>query len=129
MLGIDGRAGTFRPPTTYGPILAALRYCARLLLFEHALPAAYRRDARDPYEQFLRMHRRWLVDGRPTPFHYIDNLLAYALGAGKAVGGKPRVQWSADRATLIYRGERVALVELRRFVAEICTAAEEVLDA
>jgi hypothetical protein len=45
------------------------------------------------------------------------------------VGGKPQVQWSADRTTLIYRGERIALAELRRFVEEVCAAAEETLDA
>jgi hypothetical protein len=39
------------------------------------------------------------------------------------------VQWSADRTTLIYRGERIALVELRRFVEEVCVAVEETLDA
>jgi hypothetical protein len=33
---------------------------------------------------------------------YLDILLAYALGAGSEVGGKPRVQWPGDRQTLIY---------------------------
>jgi hypothetical protein len=56
VLGIEARGGTFRPPTTYGPILAALRYCGQLLLFEHALPAAHRRAIGDPCEQFLGVH-------------------------------------------------------------------------
>jgi hypothetical protein len=97
------------------------------LLFEHALPAARRRDVSDPCAQFLQVHHRWLVDGQPTPFHYIDNLLAYALGAGKDVGGKPSVTWSGDRQTLIYRGERLPLEQLRGFVSELLEAAEEVL--
>jgi hypothetical protein len=40
VLGIDGRKGCFRLPESYRPGLAALLYCARLLLFEHALLAA-----------------------------------------------------------------------------------------
>jgi hypothetical protein len=58
VLGVDARAGTYRPPTTYGPTLAALRYCGRVLLFEHALPAAQRRDICDPCDHFLSVHRR-----------------------------------------------------------------------
>ncbi|KAJ9653611.1 hypothetical protein H2201_009123, partial [Coniosporium apollinis] len=73
------------------------------------------------------MHHQWLVDGRPTPFHFIDNLLAYALGAGKDVGGKPRVQWSADKQTIIYQGQRLHLSQLRSFVVQLCDAAEEIL--
>jgi hypothetical protein len=57
VLGVEARGGTFRAPTAYGPILAALRYCGGLLLFEHALPAAYRRAIADPCEQFLCVHR------------------------------------------------------------------------
>jgi hypothetical protein len=78
-----------------------------MLLFEYALPADKRDQIVNRYETFLEMHYLWLVDGRPTPFHFINNLLAYALGAGKHAGGKPRVQWSADRQTLIYQGERL----------------------
>lgn len=92
VLGINGKKGCYRQPSDYGQILAALLYCARLLLFEYALPAAEREHIANPYKTFLQMHHQWLVDGRPTPFHCIDNLLAYALGAGKEVGGKPRVQ-------------------------------------
>jgi hypothetical protein len=39
------------------------------------------------------------------------------------------VVWSADRATLTYRAERVVLAELRRFVGEIYAAAAETLNA
>ena len=127
VLGIDNHKGCYRLPPIYGQILAALLYCARLLLFEHALPAADRQHLDDPFNCFLRVHHLWLVDGRPTPFHYVDNLLAYALGAGKEVGGKPRVQWSKDRQTLIYQGQRLLLSELRRFVNELCGLAESLL--
>ena len=127
VFGIDHHKGCYRLPPIYGQILAALLYCARLLLFEHALPAAERQHLDDPFNSFLKVHHLWLVDGRPTPFHYIDNLLAYALGAGKEVGGKPRVQWSKDRQTLIYQGQRLLLSELRRFVNELCDLAESVL--
>ena len=96
-------------------------------MFEHALPAAERQHFEDPFNCFLEVHHMWLVDGRPTPFHYVDNLLAYALGAGKEVGGKPRVQWSKDRQTLIYQGQRLLLTDLRRFVNELCALAESVL--
>ena len=127
VLGIDPHKGCYRLPPVYGQILAALLYCARLVLFEHALPAASRQYVDSPCEQFLEVHHQWLVDGRPTPFNYLNNLLAYALGAGKDVGGKPRVQWSGDRQTLIYQGQRLPLSDLRRFANEICTAAEELL--
>lgn len=124
VFGIDNHKGCYRLPPVYGQILAALLYCARILLFEYALPAEKRENIDDPCACFLEIHHQWLVDGRPTPFHYIDNLLAYALGAGKEVGGKPRVQWSKDRQTLIYQGQRLQLRELRGFVSELCTVAE-----
>jgi len=127
VFGIDNHKGCYRLPPIHGQILAALLYCARLLLFEHALPAAERQHLEDPFKCFLEIHHRWLVDGRPTPFHYVDNLLAYALGAGKEVGGKPRVQWSKDRQTLIYQGQRLPLTDLRRFVNELCGFAESIL--
>ncbi len=127
VFGIDNYKGCYRLPPIYGQILAALLYYARLLLFEHALPAAERQHFEDPFNCFLKVHHLWLVDGRPTPFHYVDNLLAYALGAGKEVGGKPRVQWSKDRQTLIYQGQRLLLTDLRRFVNELCALAESVL--
>lgn len=92
MLGIDGKKGYYRQPADYGQILAGLLYYARLLMFEHALPADEREYIVNPYRTFLKTHHQWLVDGRPTPFHFIDNLLAYALDAGKDVGRKPRVQ-------------------------------------
>ena len=88
---------------------------------------AERQQIDNPCDQFLKVHHLWLIDGRPTPFNYLNNLLAYALGAGKDVGGKPRVQWSGDRQALIYQGQRLSLSHLRRFVDEICTAAEELL--
>jgi hypothetical protein len=103
VFGIDSHKGCYRPPPVYGQILAALLYCARLILFEYALPAAEREQIDNPYKQFIQVHHRWLVDGRPTPFNYLNNLLAYALGVGKDVGGKPRVQWSKDRQVLSYQ--------------------------
>ena len=126
IFGIDNHKGCYRLPPVYGQILAALLYCARLLLFEHALPADKREHIDDPCSRFLDIHHQWLVDGRATPFHYLDNLLAYALGAGNEVGGKPRVQWSKDRQTLIHQGQRLPLCELRSFVNDLCGAAEDV---
>lgn len=102
VLGIHEHYGTYRRLENYGQDLAGLLYCARLLLFEHALPKARRRSIADLHKAFLKVHYRWLVDGRPTPFHYIDNLLAYALRAGRDAGGKPRAFWTPDRQTLIY---------------------------
>ena len=127
VFGIDNHKGCYRLPPIYGQILAALLYYARLLLFEYALPATDRQNLNNPFQSFLDIHHLWLVDGRPTPFHYVDNLLAYALGAGREVGGKPRVQWSKDRQTLIYQGQRLLLTDLRRFVNELCGLAEDVL--
>ena len=127
VLGIDRNRACFLEPSAYSPQLPALLYCARLLLFESALPAEGRQGIEEPLEALLAVHHRWLVDGRPTPFHYIDNLLAYALGAGREVGGKASVLWTADRQTLIYRGERAPLAELRRFVCELVDAAEAIL--
>lgn len=127
VLGIDSKKGCYRQPEDYGQILAALLYCSRLLLFEFALPAETREHIANRYDTFLEIHHLWLVDGRPTPFHVIDNLLAYASGAGKEVGGKPRVQWSADRQTIIHQGQRLHLSQLRSFVTQICDAAEEIL--
>jgi superfamily II DNA helicase RecQ len=127
VLGIDGRSGAFRLPAGYGQILAALLYCARLLLFEYALPIERRDNIDDRYEAFIQVHHQWLVDGQPTPFHYTDNLLAYCMGAGKGAGGKPRVQWSADQQTLIYQGQRLPLAELRRCAKELCSEAEDLL--
>jgi len=127
VLGIDGKRGCYRPPNDYGQVLAGLLYCSRLLLFEHALPMDKRHDIPNPYKTFLRVHHQWLVDGRPTPFHYIDNLLAYALGAGKDVGGRPRVQWSSDKQTLIYLGEQLRLSQLRQFYHDLCDATTALL--
>jgi superfamily II DNA helicase RecQ len=127
VLGIDGKKGCYRQPEDYGQILAALLYCSRLLLFEYALPMETREHIVNRYDAFLGIHHLWLVDGRPTPFHVIDNLLAYASGAGKDAGGKPRVQWSADRQTIIHQGQHLHLSQLRSFVTQICDAAEEIL--
>ena len=91
MLGIDRSKGCFYVLSTYSQQLPLLLYCARLLLFERALPAASRREIDDPCDRFVALHHQWLVDGQPTPFHYVDNLLAYALGAGREVGGMPCV--------------------------------------
>ncbi|KAK4971943.1 hypothetical protein LTR66_011352 [Elasticomyces elasticus] len=125
-LRIDGKKGCYRPPSDYGQILATLLYCARLLMFEHALPADKREHIVNPCKTFLHIHHRWLIDGRLTPFHFVDNLLAYALGAGKDVGGKPRVQWSADKQTVIYQGQRLHLSQLRDFVTQLCDAAVDI---
>lgn len=76
VFGIDNHKGCYRLPPVYGQILAALLYCARLILFEHALPAAEPEHLDDPCSCFLQIHHQWLVDGRPTPFHYLNNLLA-----------------------------------------------------
>jgi hypothetical protein len=73
------------------------------------------------------VHQQWLVDGRATLFNYIDNLLAYTLGAGRGAGSRPRVQWSADRRTLIYRTHQLPVPQLRQFVEEVCDAAETLL--
>lgn len=53
VFGIDNHKGCYRLPSIYGKILAALLYCARLLLFEHALPAAEREHIDDPCSCFL----------------------------------------------------------------------------
>jgi hypothetical protein len=127
VLGIDSQRGCYRPPSEHGQVLAGLLYCARLLLFEYALPTTSRSQINNPCATFLQVHHQWLVDGRPTPFHFIDNLLAYALKAGKEQGGKPCVQWSADRQTMIYHGQRLPLNQLRALVDQLCDEVEEVL--
>jgi hypothetical protein len=151
VLGIDGKRGCYRQPSEYGQVLAGLLYCARLLLFEHALPqgptgeafpdsplaaaaspapvgvGGSRKDTENPLEMFLAVRDRWLVDGLATPFHFVDNLLAYARGAGKDVGGRSRVQWSKDRQTIIFDGQSLALDDFRRFLAELCDEAGRIL--
>jgi len=88
VLGNDHHKGCYRLAPIYGRIHAPLLYCARLLMFEHALPMSKRQHIDDPFNCLLKVHHLWLVDGRPTPLHYVDNLLAYALGARKEVGGR-----------------------------------------
>jgi superfamily II DNA helicase RecQ len=127
VLGIDGKRGCYRQPSDYGQILAALLYCARQLLFEHALPVETRKGIENPLNAFLAIRDQWLVDGAPTPFHFINNLLAYAKGAGKDVGGRSRVQWSKDRQTIIYQGQSLALDDLRRLVQELRQEAIRIL--
>jgi hypothetical protein len=92
VLGIDGKRGCYQQPSDYGQILAALIYCGRLVLFEHALPISTRTGIKVPINTFLAVRDQWLVNSAPTPFHYLNNLLAYAKGARKDVGGRSRVQ-------------------------------------
>ena len=42
VLGLDGKKIGFRMPNRYTPILAALIYCLRILLLEHAIPTDHR---------------------------------------------------------------------------------------
>lgn len=108
-------------------ILAALLYRARLILFEYALPAIEHEQIENPYHQFVQTHHQWLVDGHPTPVNYLNNLLAYAVGADSDAGGEPGVQWSKNRQVLNYQARRLALYQLRQFVLDSSKSAESLL--
>jgi hypothetical protein len=127
VLGIDSTKNAYRLPNQYGSTLAGLVYCLRLLLFEHAVPATSCKELTDPLWELQRIRKKWLVDGEPSPFHTINNLLAYCQGVGYDEGTVPRVQWSADNETMYYHGKPLAIEKLRGFVSELIDSAEEVL--
>src|SRR2546430_1245410 len=99
MLGIDAK-NNYMLPNWYGSILTGLIYCVRLLLFEHALPTGLRKEFSDPLEELQKVRKKWLVDGEPSPFHTMNNLLTYCCGMGNDENTIPRVQWSDDNQTM-----------------------------
>jgi superfamily II DNA helicase RecQ len=127
VMGIDATKNTYKLPNQYGSIVAGLIYCVRLLLFEHTLPAASRKELTDPLWELQRVRKKWLVDGEPSPFHTMNNLLAYCRGVGYDEGAVPRVQWSADNQTMYYHGKPLAIEKLRDFVTGLIDSAEDLL--
>ena len=145
VLGLDGKKIGFRMPNRYTPILAALIYCLRILLLEHAIPTDHRTNNlqqqqpqqsqshvismhnSDPLATFREFRDVWLTDGRPSPFNHIHKLLLYGMGAAKGAGGRPRVRWSADKKTMYFDGKSLAMVKFREFVTSLIDEAEELL--
>ena len=127
VMGVDATKNTYKLPNQYGSIVAGLIYCVRLLLFEHTLPAASRKELTDPLWELQRVRKKWLVDGEPSPFHTMNNLLAYCRGVGYDEGAVPRVQWSGDNQTMYYHGKPLAIEKFRDFVRGLIDSAEDLL--
>ena len=127
VLGFDPKKNTYKLPHQYSSTLAGLIYCARMLLFEHALPTTRRREFDDPLKELQRVRKKWLVDGEPSPFHTMNNLLAYCQGVGNDEGAVPRVQWSEDNMTMYHRGKPLAIAKLRDFVGGLIDSAEDLM--
>jgi len=137
VLGLDDGKIKYRMPNTYTPMLAGIIFCLRVLLLEHALPTKCRNDMQqstgtspwqaDPLATLRAYRDTWLVDGHPSPFNYMRQLLVYGMAAAKGAGGRPRIRWSADKKTMYFDGKPLAMVKFRDFITELIDIAEGLL--
>ena len=138
VLGLDDRKIKYRMPNAYTSMLAGIIFCLRVLLLEHALPTRCRDDMQqqsagtspwqaDPLATLHAYRDTWLVDGYPSPFNYVRQLLVYGMAAAKGAGGRPRIRWSADKKTMYFDGKPLAMVKFRDFISELIDIAEGLL--
>lgn len=132
VLGLDPN-GTFRPATSVSGDLAAIIYCAKMLLFRHACELASIVPSGEPgsstCEQFIILHQRFLVMTDLTPITEIINLLSWAKTIGHGESSVPDIIWSTlpGIEAVCYKGVEMNIDTLKAMVQDQVTKAETIL--
>jgi len=82
--GFNVNSGRWKGPSNYTPFLASMQFCIRIIGVEYALPSKERDRFRvmsdhTPLTVFKQFWEQWLVEGQPTPFNYIHQLMNYGM--------------------------------------------------
>jgi len=109
VLGYKVQTGTWSSAMEYTPILSAIQFCMRVIVFESSLPTDERHEFNNesestPLQLFLPIRDRWLVGANATPFNYVHSLLNYGLVVSKSSLGTDHISFSHDNQVLYYDG-------------------------
>ena len=132
ILGFHLEDHRWREAHEYTPTLAALLFCMRVLMLEHALPVAVRDNPEnfrreDPLMIFRRTRDYWLVEGTPTPFNYLHKLLNYGMKAGRDGRGRTICRWSQYGQLLHFGARLIRMKKWKKMVHNLLKELEEVL--
>ena len=129
ILGFNMGDHRWKEAHEYTPTLAALLFCMRVLMLEHALPIAdrdnpenFRRE--DPLMIFRRTRDYWLVEGTPTPFNYLHKLLNYGRKSGQDGRGRTICRWTQHGQILHFGGRLIRMRKWKKMVHDLLTELE-----
>jgi len=131
VLGYDERTSTWRAPGTYTPILAAFKFCIRVLGLELAIPTGGRDTLIDsgsnPMIIFRGFHCKWLVAGDDTPYSMVYKLMQYGRAAAQNSISVGRLIWINNRQTMVFDGQPIHLKDYRQMIHKVHAEAKHLL--
>jgi len=130
--GFNINSGRWKQPSNYTPFLASMQFCIRIISVEYALPTKGRNRFRvtsdhTPLTVFKQFWEQWLVEGQPTPFNYIHQLMNYGMNIAKNCRGLDNIRFSTDKRRCYYKGRQFELSEWKAMPREILRNAELIL--
>jgi len=130
--GFNIKSGRWKRPANYTPFLASIQFCIRIIGVEYALPTRERNRFRvtedhTPLSVFKRFWQKWLVEGEPTPFNYVHQLMNYGMNIAKNCKGDDKIRFSADGKQCYYKTHQFDMLEWKEMPKEILRNAELIL--
>lgn len=131
VLGYDERTSTWRAPGTYTPILAAFKFCIRVIGLESAIPTGDRDRlidyGRNPTTILREFHRKWLVAGDDTPYNNMYKLMQYGRAVAQNSISVGRLLWINKGQTMVFDGQPVHLKDYREMIHKVHGEAKQLL--
>jgi hypothetical protein len=131
VLGYDERTSTWREPGTYTPILAAFKFCIRVLGLESAIPTGGRdaliASGGNPMIIFRGFHCKWLVAGLDTPYNMMYTLMQYGKAAAQNSISVGRLLWINDGQTMVFDGRPIQLRDYIKMIHRVHVEAKNLL--
>ena len=134
VLGIVEEENRLRRGDEYSYMLAGFMYCIRVLLVEHALPAATRGEqTRDDIDRFLELRRGYLVVGSYSPCSFLIKMLGYGKTMSMQKINQPSITWSRsetnrpDGDILELHGKPLPIRRFKEAIHDMIQEAEDIL--
>ena len=130
--GFNAKSRRWKRPSNYTPFLASIQFCIRIIGVEYALPTSERNrfkvtEDHTPLIVFKQFWQKWLVEGEPTPFNYVHQLMNYGMNIAKNCKGDDKIRFSADGKRCYYETHQFDMLEWKEMPKEILRNAELIL--
>jgi hypothetical protein len=122
------QGGRFLEATLYTTKLSAFVKCAQLLVLQRAVVAAERKEVDYPATILEVMHQRFMMTNTRSPVDWAQKLRAYGKKIQDTTTALGHIVWSDDGEELEYKGLKLSMAGLRRFLTVQQQAADRQLD-
>jgi Orsellinic acid/F9775 biosynthesis cluster protein D len=115
-VGDEERIG-FCEPTNYTPKLSAFVKCAQLIVVQRTVVAVEQKEVSKPADILEVMYERFMLYGTHSPMNWAQKLRAYGKKIQDSTTSLGYIVWSDDGEEIEYKGLKLSMTGLRRFLS------------